>query len=313
MMPDALTQGCYWLDAPLQQLTALAQNQTLAHAILFSGPAGVGKAQLALLLAAFLLCKTPRGGQACGQCKSCLLRQAGNHTDLRQLSANNGTSIGVDEIRALTEFTQGTAQQHGARVIILADSEKMTEAAANALLKTLEEPPAGCYLILLSAAPAQLKPTILSRCQQWRIAPLAEPELMGWLKQHTTDTALPDWLGAYCGGAPLRALQLIQSGQLETISQQLSQLQAYLNGELSLPELLKKLEKAENLTTIFGLLVQQQLKNTLFAGQFERQQGLIQRYQQWCRDEKQILGQNKALMLSAWLVKLRQLLATAGG
>ncbi|WP_333607690.1 DNA polymerase III subunit delta' [Arsukibacterium sp.] len=309
---DCSIQSCYWLEAPLGQLTSLAQSQSLAHAILLSGPAGVGKARLAMALAQFLLCKTPHGNKACGQCKSCLLRLAGNHPDLRQLRATNGTSIGVDDIRALTEFTQGTAQQAGARVILLADCEKMTEAAANALLKTLEEPPAGCYLLLLSAAPTQLKPTILSRCQQWRIAPLTEPALQAWLQQ-TTDKTLPDWLGAYSGGAPLRALQLVQSGQLETIIQQFSQLQAYINGELSLPELLKTLEKAENLTSIFGLLVQQQLNNGRVAGQFERQQALIQRYQQWCRDEKQILGQNKALMLSAWLVKLRQLLATAGG
>ena len=130
------SQAYPWLTDSLQQLSQLYRQQRLAHALLFNGPEGIGKLELGQMLAALLLCKTPAVAAACGQCKSCLLLAAGNHADLLLLQPENA-SLGVDEIRRLTDFTQGKAQQSGNKVVLLRHAERLTEAAANALLKTL--------------------------------------------------------------------------------------------------------------------------------------------------------------------------------
>ena len=100
---------------------------------------------------------------ACGNCKSCLLNQAGTHPDKRVVKVD-GQTIGVDEIRDITDFINHSAAQNGNKVVVLEQCHKMTTAAANALLKTLEEPSLRRYLLLTCEQIAQLPATILSRC-----------------------------------------------------------------------------------------------------------------------------------------------------
>lgn len=295
-----------WLQPILVQLTTLATQQRLAHALLLTGMSGLGKSQLAKALSAFLLCKAPQQSEACGQCKSCLLLAAGNHPDWLQLSSDT-SSIGVDEIRRLIDFTQGSAQQQGNRVITLPQAQRMTEAAANALLKTLEEPPQGCYLILQSEQPQLLKATLLSRCQRWNLAPLSEATLRQWLAEHYQGP-LSDFIYRYTGGAPLTALALLTGPQAAQIATLLDELTEYTQGNADLTALVKAFESREDARVILGYFLNQLLRENA-ALPAERQQRLQQRYYRWCRDEQQILGQNKALALSALLLDIKSLAA----
>ncbi len=296
-----------WLAESFDKLSLLYQQQRLAHALLLSGPEGMGKFELAQLLSALLLCKNPQAGQHCGQCKSCLLLAAGNHPDLLLLQPE-GTSLGVDEIRRLTDFTQGRAQQHGHKVIIVRHAERMTEAAANALLKTLEEPPAGCFLLLCTAQAQRLKPTILSRCQRWALAPLVPQALADYLAaQHSGPIA--DFIISFSGGAPLKAMALLQSDQYAPLDTLLQQLFTVLLQRQPLQPMLKTLEGRTDLSLILSYLLHKfSSEQRLGAQQLQTMQQSLIRF---CRDEQHILGQNKSLAISAILSEWQQLLAPA--
>lgn len=304
-MSDLTASKMPWLAPVMAQLTSLATQQRLAHALLLSGMNGLGKAQLAKALTAFLLCRTPERANACGQCKSCLLLAAGNHPDWLQLTTEN-SSIGVDEIRRIIDFTQGSAQQHGNRVITLPRAERMTESAANALLKTLEEPPQGCYLLLQSSQPQRLKATLLSRCQRWELAPLSEAALYQWLATHYQG-AIPDFVYRYTGGAPLTALALLNEAQAEQIEGVLLQLNDFIQGKSELTVLVKVLEGRSDSSIILGYFFNALLRKQPGLSA-ERQQRVQHCYYRWCRDEQQILGQNKGLALSALLLEIKSLL-----
>lgn len=295
-----------WLAPTMTQLSSLATQQRLAHALLLSGMKGVGKSHLAKALTAFLLCRTPEPDRACGQCKSCLLLAAGNHPDWLQLSIEN-SSIGVDEVRRIIDFTQGSAQQQGNRVITLPKAERMTESAANALLKTLEEPPQGCYLLLQSSQPQRLKATLLSRCQRWHIPPLAENSFNLWLASQVK-VSIPAFIYRYTGGAPLSALALLTDADANQIASLLEQLHDYVSGKADLTLLIKALESRIDISNILGYFLNEVLRDR-FTLSAERQQRIQQSYYRWCRDEQQILGQNRALALSALLLEVKALLA----
>ncbi|OZB40195.1 MAG: DNA polymerase III subunit delta' [Alishewanella sp. 34-51-39] len=293
-----------WLADSLKQLAELYQQQRLAHALLFYGPEGIGKLELAQVLAALLLCKAP-AATACGQCKSCLLLAAGNHADILLLQPENA-SLGVDEIRRLTEFTQSKAQQSGNKVVIVRHAERLTEAAANALLKTLEEPPQGCFLILCTAQAQRLKPTILSRCQRWDLAPLSPQQLIDYL--HTQQQGpIPDFITSFSAGAPLKALSLLQSSELETLQQLIAQLQQLIRNSEPLAPVIKQLEGRNDLTLLLSYVLRQHLTTEPMPLPTQMQ-ALQQSLFRFCRDEQQILGQNKTLALSALLTEWRALL-----
>ncbi|MGQ9920857.1 MAG: DNA polymerase III subunit delta' [Desulfobacca sp.] len=148
---------------------ALASGQ-LPHALLFSGPEGVGKASTALALAQALNCQERQPDQdACGQCRSCRLFAAGTHPDfllIRPEGEAVNAQIKIEQIRELRRQTGFAPFAGGWRVIVLKPAEAMNEAAANALLKTLEEPPAHNLLILIASGERDLLPTIVSRCRR---------------------------------------------------------------------------------------------------------------------------------------------------
>ena len=195
---------------------ALQQRARWPHALLIAGRRGLGKRALALHFARALLCEAPRpDGDACGVCAGCVYMAAGAHPDLRLieplLTDDEGNvtvvdAITVDRIRELTAFTQLSTHRHRAKVAVIAPAEALNAAAANALLKTLEEPPAGTYLMLVSHQSARLPATIISRCQR---LPVPEPDARAaaaWLAgQGVTDA---DRVLAQAGGAPLLALEL---------------------------------------------------------------------------------------------------------
>jgi DNA polymerase-3 subunit delta' len=205
-----------WQDDLWRGLMDRARTDTLPHALLMSGMAGIGKADFAARFARAMLCQSPQmDGQACGQCGACQLLQAGTHPDLRVVEPEEeGKNIPVDEIRAVGEFLGLKAQYGGRQVVIIQPAEAMNRFSANSLLKTLEEPSPHTLLILVSHQPSQLLPTIRSRCQQIHF-PRPEPSrTVAWLKDQIGESKSVETLLALADGAPLAALRLHEEGGL---------------------------------------------------------------------------------------------------
>ena len=186
------------------------------HAWLLHGPAGFGKRMFAMHVARSLLCEAPREGEACGGCPSCHWFGQGQHPDFRLLEPRadeddtdkpdktQPTVIKIDQVRALGEFLQLSAHRQGAKVALIHPAEAMNAAAANALLKMLEEPPAGTFLILVSDQPRRLPATIRSRCRAVAAPRPSAEAAQSWLQaQGSRDPSLHL---AQAGGSPLNAL-----------------------------------------------------------------------------------------------------------
>ncbi|NYT71761.1 DNA polymerase III subunit delta' [Halomonas sp. QX-2] len=204
----ALTGVMPWHQATWQHLTRLADGRRMPHALLIHGAHGVGKQQLAEALIARTLCASP-ADQACGRCHSCAMLASGYHPDLLRVSPEEGKrQIRIDPIREVNRFVSQTAQQGGYRVIVVSPAEAMNVAAANALLKSLEEPGDKTLFILLSDVPSRMLATIRSRCQQWSLPSVAFEACHGWLIEQlgSADEAYFWWQVA--GGLPLLAVEL---------------------------------------------------------------------------------------------------------
>jgi len=191
------------------------------HGLLFKGAKGIGKFDLAMNFAQSLLCQhSDESDFACGKCPSCHWFEQGSHPDFRLLQSESlstdgeetesgkkpSKQISVDQIRGLADFVGMSAHQGGRRVVIIHPAEAMNTNAANALLKSLEEPPPGLLFILVSHKPQQLLPTILSRCLS---VSLPAPDVVSasrWLAQQGVKN--PAEALAISGFAPLQAVQL---------------------------------------------------------------------------------------------------------
>lgn len=210
-----------WQDELWQRWTGLRAR--LPHALLLKGAQGIGKFDFAMNIAQSLLCQRPLAdGLACQDCSSCHWFFQETHPDFRLIqpdalsaqeeendsSKKPARQISVDQIRALTNFSNLSAHQGGFRVVLIHPAEAMNANAANALLKTLEEPPGRMLFILVTHKPQQLPPTILSRCLALA-APLPSFEASAaWLKQQGMGD--PAALLAQAGFAPLQAVRLAE-------------------------------------------------------------------------------------------------------
>jgi DNA polymerase-3 subunit delta' len=204
-----------WQQALWQQFAGRAQY---AHAYLLHGPKGIGKRALAERLMALLLCQHSRPDGACGSCKSCMLLAAGTHPDNYVLEPEEADkAIKVDQVRDLVGFVVQTAQLGGRKVVLIEPVESMNVNAANALLKSLEEPSGNTVLLLISHQPSRLLPTIKSRCVQQACPLPGREQSLVWLAE-----ALPalsqderDELLTLAAGSPLAAVDLQEKGVRE--------------------------------------------------------------------------------------------------
>ncbi len=204
-----------WQTDVWQQLTGRPQH---AHAYLLHGPQGIGKRALAERFMAFLLCQSPVSGQPCGRCKACLLLAAGTHPDNFILEPEEADkAIRVDQVRQLVEFVVQTAQLGGRKVLLLEPAEAMNLNAANALLKSLEEPSGNTVMLLISHLPSRLLPTVKSRCVQQACPVPSQAQSLAWLDEALPDVtaAIHSDLLALAGGSPLSAQRLHAQGVLE--------------------------------------------------------------------------------------------------
>jgi DNA polymerase-3 subunit delta' len=205
-----------WHRAQWQRIATARSVGRMPHALLLTGPDGLGKAAFAQRLSAALVCAQPGdGGDACGVCSACLQARAGSHPDQHRVTPEEpGKMIKIEAIRGLTARSVLAAQEGGYRIFVVDPAEQMNRAAANALLKTLEEPAPRSILILVSSHPDRLPATIRSRCQVVKFSPPGRDEVRRWLGGRAEDGELEELL-AISGGAPLRALKALEEGWLE--------------------------------------------------------------------------------------------------
>ena len=206
-----------WQQSEWQRLMDQMAAQKLPHALMFSGQKGIGKRQLAQALAQYVLCLSPslQSQLPCGRCKSCELNRVNGHPDFIQIEPEEaGKAIKIDQIRALSDYLSKTSQQGGYKVVIIEPAEAMNSNAANALLKSLEEPSGDTLLILISHISSGVMATIRSRCQlRLMAAPHAEQALQ-WLQPLIGDNNAKEMLN-FAGGAPLSALKMASGDALE--------------------------------------------------------------------------------------------------
>jgi DNA polymerase-3 subunit delta' len=233
-----------WQDPAWHALHALRARQ--AQAILMHGPAGIGKLHLALAFAAAQLCESqrtgrPAGAPACGRCPACALLAAGSHPDLRVVTpdalahlrpggagppeedeepaadgagadggggkpARVSREIRIDQIHEVAALAAVTSHRGGVRVIVVAPADALNAVAANALLKTLEEPPGDTLFVLVTPSPDELLPTIRSRCLRVPVVPPSPEAALRWLIAQGIDAAQAPARLAAAGGAPLHVL-----------------------------------------------------------------------------------------------------------
>jgi DNA polymerase-3 subunit delta' len=195
---------------------ALAMRATWPHALLLEGPRGIGKRTLAREFARALLCESQRpDGLACGTCASCHYVAVGQHPDLQMVEpftiddegeVKAQDAIPVDRIRTLIDWVQLTSHRGRAKVAVVVPAEAMNLAAANAFLKTLEEPPPSTYLMLVAHQPGRVPATLRSRCRRMPAPRPATDVAEAWLAKN--GVASPRMVLAQAGGAPLAALAL---------------------------------------------------------------------------------------------------------
>ena len=195
-------------------LRGAMEKGRLSHAYLFFGMRGVGKKTTAEVFARALNCRDGRL-DACDECPSCLKIGNGNHPDVLILQ-RSGQFIRIQEIRDIQNQMRFKPFEGGTRVFIIVDAESMNIAAANALLKTLEEPSSSNILILVSSRPHQLPMTVLSRCQQLRFGPLSREEIAGYLTAKLNlERQEADVLAASAEGSIGKAVEMHRDSELK--------------------------------------------------------------------------------------------------
>jgi DNA polymerase III subunit delta' len=208
-----------WHAEHWARLQARRQRDALPHALLLCGAAGLGKRAFAQRFVQGLLCSESVSGDPCDRCRSCLLVAAGTHPDVISLSfglRKDGvlrSEIVVDQIRELSARLAMRSQFGGWQVATIDPADAMNPAAANALLKTLEEPAAQTMLILLGDAPWRLPPTIRSRCQRIEFHLPAAADALAWLQAEDVRDAAAALDAA--GGNPGLARAWAQEGALD--------------------------------------------------------------------------------------------------
>ena len=208
-----------WHEPLWHALVKLARNDRLPHALLLTGRPGLGKTQFAARAAAALVCRHPdAAGDACNQCAACLTRKAGSYPDIKIIEPEQvGKPIRIDVIREMSERSVLAAEGDGYKVFILNFADQLTHGAANALLKTLEEPTSRSLLMLVTSRPEKLPATIRSRCQQLRFGVPDVAVSRAWLEQRDGGAGAIEVLDA-AGGAPLLALQMTLDGSADLLA-----------------------------------------------------------------------------------------------
>lgn len=315
-MQQSDNKNINWNEKIKEQL--LGQGLTrIPHAMLLVGPSGVGKAAFAEEIAALLLCEAHASHlRACGECDACRWMDAGNHPDFRRVapdgdgeaepgaeeaSAEKGkkrgaTNIRIDQIRDLESFIYVGSYRNGNRVVLVTDAAALNPAAANALLKILEEPPANVYFIMVSTRSKTLLPTLRSRC---RVIAFASPDgtaAADWLRGAGLEKQAKRYLDL-AGGAPMRVEQWKDQGQLAPIDALIDSLISPPADPFALAARWDGLLKSDGLFRMENLV--EGVQRWLFDLAQERMTGELRYHGGWPRP-KGVQSLNPRALLAAW-------------
>jgi DNA polymerase-3 subunit delta' len=248
---EAQATPLFWHEPAWQRLASGLREGRTPHALLIHGSSGLGKSRLAERLARAALCEErDESGDACGACRACRLAK-GAHPDRFDLCPEEGkTTIGVDRVRDLIRFLSLSSQYGGYRVATIVPADRLTVAAANSLLKTLEEPNGDALLILVTDRPARLPVTVRSRCQSVGIPLPSRERAAAWLDEHAPEAAP---LLGFAGGAPLAAIRAAEEGQADRYARLLEDLQAIRQGRHDPVSTAAQWQEA-GATTVAGML-----------------------------------------------------------
>jgi DNA polymerase III subunit delta' len=224
-------------EKPIRILTTLLKNGTLPHAFLFTGTEGVGKQAAAIALAMASNCQEEIAGlkaavqseptldnppvksdgisiDSCGVCKSCKKIASGKHADIIRIQPS-GSFIKIAQIRELVHTLAMKPYEAKIRMAIITEAQALNEAASNALLKILEEPPERTMLVLIATNKSGLLPTIVSRCQQVAFNPISKKNIAHWLKEeHKLADETAGIIAAMANGSYSRAQTMVCSNWL---------------------------------------------------------------------------------------------------
>lgn len=232
----------FWLNKHIDQWNAAISNDHKPQAVMVSGAAGTGKAELTNQLIANLVCRVTQDGR-CGECQNCTLHKQGHHPDVHSIIPEKNV-VKVKMIRDLTEFFTSTPHCSDHKIAVIHQADCMNVAAANALLKVLEEPPSRGILFLLTDSKHQLMPTIISRCIALNVTITTDEknELTPWLQQLTEQNqqAIKDAL-ILSDFQPKSALNLLLNNQLDVLKSQLDGFFGVFNHELTVSMVAKQM------------------------------------------------------------------------
>lgn len=247
-------------DKELSALRNAILNSRVAHAFIFSGPEGIGKRLAALGFARALNC-AGFDGDSCGVCASCRMMDAGAHPNLLQVwptvkerddvleNAYDGAGlIRISQVRDIQEFLRYRIDG-GKKAVVVDYAERLMPQAANAFLKTLEEPPAGSVIMLITSRPSDLLPTILSRCQRISFRPLPDEAISAMLvRDRGARRDVADAVARLSCGSISKALRFVGEGAYESRGEILRRLSA-----LTATDTDELLRFAEDLSKMDGL------------------------------------------------------------
>lgn len=284
--------------------------------MLLVGPRGIGKTAFSEQLAALLLCESVHPGLvACGECQACRWLGAGNHPDFRRVapdddneadagvnekvaekSKKRSSSIGIDQIRELEGFVFIGSHRNGNRVVLVTEAEAMNPAAANSLLKILEEPPSSVYFILVSTRSKSLLPTLRSRCRVIAFAPPDATAAAEWLADAGLEKQAKRYL-SLAGGAPMRVAQWKDQGQLAPIDALVDSLISPPADPIALASRWDALLKGDSLFRMENLV--EGVQRWLFDLAQERMAGEVRYHDGWSRP-KDVQSLSPKALLAAW-------------
>ena len=205
-----------WQHDQWDHFKRLIDSKSLPHAILLSGPEGVGKHEFSKSLTSAILCQQQNEvGLACGECKHCNLLEANTYPDFVHVQPNEDkNTIPIDDIRELISKLHLTRHFDAYKIALIEQADSMNVNAANALLKTLEEPPEETIIILVTSEPLKLPATVRSRCQFVPFYSPTKQQALEWLVSISSDV---DWepLLRVAQGAPLQAMQYHETALLD--------------------------------------------------------------------------------------------------
>lgn len=243
------TKVLAWQKSQWDLLQKRKAEGNLPHALMFSGVQGVGKYQFASTFAHSLLCSQ----NLCQTCKSCKLLQAGYHPDLLIISPEDNKVIKVDNIRAIVDFVNHSPHISSRKVVIINAADKMNLNAANALLKTLEEPNKKITLILVTHQPMSLPATVRSRCQTIKFAVPSRKLALDWLRSKNISSDDAKLLLQFAHGAPLKVVDFVADDLLSLRKEIFQEFCDLLHEKIALPTLSQAWSKLDVAQILFHL------------------------------------------------------------